>query len=181
MQPHIVPWYFWLVADAVVAASALTVSGYGLRRGGPVERFAAGAYAVAWLGSIIWNCLPLVPFIPRFRAAWELAWLWDLWLGGVFLYLAIRHRNGWMAVAAMAQGAQMGVRAVELIVGEVLTAFDVATGLFVSAMSLVMMGCILGSTLSRRRRLRREGGVAQAPSFDGRRGLLRLWPLAAAR
>jgi len=60
MQDPVVPWYFWLVADAVVAASALAVSGYGLRRGGPVERFAAGAYAVAWLGSIIWNCLPLV-------------------------------------------------------------------------------------------------------------------------
>ena len=135
-----VPW-------TVLFAGAMATSWFAWSRGGRVERIAAAAYAFDWVADLV---LTLV-FNFRFHEGnppLAVGLALDLGPAAVFLWLGIRKQNGWMTAAAIAQGLQMSVRAEALSLAEFGTSYAVGMALFIQAMSLVMMGSLLGSTLS---------------------------------
>jgi len=136
-----------LALFAAVTALAVLTFAFALMRGGAAERLAAAVYGAEWFGGLF-----VILVVTRsFQAPMIVPWLMDLLMAAVFLYLALRYRNGWMAAGAVAQGVQMGLRAIMIIVGEIGTGFSAALDWTTYAMSFVMIGCIFGSTLSHQR------------------------------
>jgi len=117
-------------------------------RGARSDRIAAAVFAIVWVSFLatfaIWTTLTGDP-----RQQFLLTVTWDVIPGGAFLYLAIRYSNLWYGAAAMAQGVQFALNALEYAVREPFgTAFPVILIFSANLLNLVMMAAMIGSTLS---------------------------------
>jgi hypothetical protein len=136
----------WLVNSVFVAATCT----FALMRGGSAERLAGAVYGLEWFSGLVIELFFHASFHRIASLPMLQGWTYDFAMAAVFLTLAVRRSNLWMAAGAAAQGVQMGVRAAAYVIGEPGTTLVLDAGVAIYAMSAVMMACIVGSTLSRR-------------------------------
>ncbi len=135
---------------ALLLGSAATACAYAWRQGGRAERIAVVFYGSSWIGSTACT----VAWLTLWGTAREplaVGLIWDLYPAAVFLVLAVRDDNLWLGAAAAAQGLQMALRAVSLVLWAPSgSPGRIAMSLVIALMSYVMMGALVGSAMTRR-------------------------------
>ena len=103
--------------------------------------------AIGWIG---WGVVSLVA--PSLNARLLPALLWDIWVAVAFLYLAIRYNSLWIGAAMIAQGFQLGFRALDVILPEARHSIvHLSLVVAINSLNLVMMAMLVGAALAEKR------------------------------
>ncbi len=113
-------------------------------RGRRAEQLVAAALAVGWVGSAVSSVVA-----PDFRPPLPLALIWDLLPALALLYGALGANGLWLGAALIAQGAQLGLRIMDLTAAEPIgTPVQFTISMAVNVLNLVLAAALAGSTLS---------------------------------
>lgn len=141
--------FFWINAIGMTGetVAALGVCLVGWLKGGPGARAASLAFGIGWIG---WGVVSLAA--PSLNAQLLPALLWDIWVALAFLYLAIRYNSLWIGAAMIAQGFQLGFRALDVILPEARhSVVHLSLVVAINSLNLVMMAMLVGAALAERR------------------------------
>jgi hypothetical protein len=132
------------VVQTVAAAGACM---FAWSKGGPGTRIAALAFGGGWIGWVI-----VVLAAPALNDALFPALTWDLLVALVFFYVAIRFGSLWIGAAMMAQGIQLGLRALDVFLLESHhSAVHLSLVVAINILNFVMMAMLVGAALAERR------------------------------
>ncbi len=133
-----------VISFAVQTLAVGLICVFAWRRGGPGERFSGGVFGLLW---IIGCALTLSG--PGYDP--PLSILGDVLAGAAFLYATVRYNRLWLGLGLIAQGLQLGLRVLDVVLPETPGAVVwVAIGVGINLMNLVMMAAIAGSTIAYR-------------------------------
>lgn len=156
--------FFWINAVGMTGETlaACAVCLVGWLKGGSAARAASLAFGIGWIG---WSVVSLAA--PNLNDQLFPALLWDIWVALAFLYLAIRYNSLWIGAAMIAQGFQLGFRALDVILPEARHSIvHLSLVVAINALNLAMMAMLIGATLTERGRLSRARRTRSSPTGD---------------
>ena len=135
-------------------------------RGEKPDRIAAAMFAIVWIAfEVATNAAEWITGARRQQLI--LTVIFDVGPALGFLYLSIRHNNLWFGAAAITQGVQFALDALDHATAEPLgTPMPVLLISGINVLNLVMMGAMIGSTCSA---IARRRGVAAHPGMNSLR------------
>ena len=132
-------------------------------RGAMQDRIAAVMFIVCWMGFEVTLAMTQLT-TGDWRQQLILTVIFDVGPALGFLYLSIRHNNLWFGAAAITQGVQFALDALDHATAEPLgTPMPVLLISGINVLNLVMMGAMIGSTCSA---IARRRGLAGHPRMS---------------
>jgi len=133
----------YVVQTAAAAGACL----FAWSKGGPGTRIAALAFGGGWFGWVI-----VVLAAPSLNDELFPALTWDLFVALAFLYVVIRFGSPWIGAAMIAQGFQLGFRALDVILPEARHSIvHLSLVVAINSLNLVMMAMLVGAALAEKR------------------------------
>ncbi len=144
---------FSTIGFTVATAAALTTCLFCAVRGGSDDRLGAVVFGIGWILSACANWISgLLTGDPHVPVLFGLAL--DGTIASAFLLLAIRYDNLWLAAVSGLQAIQLAILALDRSISEGGAMAPLAVDLVAihNALNFVMMGTMLASALTGRRR-----------------------------